>query len=425
MTAPAIIAVCSLLLLSYIFDISSSKIKIPSVILLLALGWIVRQGADIIGFPVPDLHPLLPVLGTIGLILIVLEGSLELKLKRKKLPFITKSFLIAFISLIAFCFILAGIFHLVEDLPFKICFINAIPLSVISSAIAIPSVHGLAARDKEFVTYESSLSNILGVIFFNYIAIDENIGINSLGDFVLKLNILLLITTVTTIGLSYLLNRIKHPVKFIPIIIILILVYEISIMFRLPALIFILLFGLFLANFDKLGINRFTKRLQPEALKQEIYRFKELTAEIAFLIRSLFFLLFGFLLDTTELFNTETTIWAIGIVIVIYILRMIILKLFRIPLRPLLFIAPRGLITILLFLSIPINESMALVDNSLITQVIIFTALIVMGSSVPKKKEKTPARNNNSVNPLFYNENGEQIYKQYPDGENNDKEGKE
>ena len=54
------------------------------------------------------------------------------------------------------------------------------------------------------------------------------------------------------------------------------------------------------------------------------------------------------------------------------------LKLFKVPLKPLLFIAPRGLITILLFLSILPENSIGLVDNALIIQVIIISALVMM-----------------------------------------------
>ena len=42
----------------------------------------------------------------------------------------------------------------------------AIPFAVISSAVAIPSSAGLADRVREFVIYESSLSDILGVLVF-------------------------------------------------------------------------------------------------------------------------------------------------------------------------------------------------------------------------------------------------------------------
>ena len=68
MTTTIIITICLLLLLAYIFDISSALTKIPSVILLLLLGWLVKQTVELFNIHIPDLNPLLPILGTIGLI---------------------------------------------------------------------------------------------------------------------------------------------------------------------------------------------------------------------------------------------------------------------------------------------------------------------------------------------------------------------
>src|SRR5665647_1091835 len=175
MTA-SIITICILLLVGYIFDISSSKTKIPSVILLLILGWGVRQITSIFRIPIGDLTPLLPVLGTIGLILIVLEGSLELKLDKSRLPMIGKSALISTIQLLIISFGLAYAFYLFGNNTFKNCLSNAIPFAIISSAIAIPSARNLIAHKREFITYESSLSDISGVILFNFISLHQHIG---------------------------------------------------------------------------------------------------------------------------------------------------------------------------------------------------------------------------------------------------------
>lgn len=91
-----------------------------------------------------------------------------------------------------------------------------------------------------------------------------------------------------------------------------------------------------------------------------------------------FFLLFGFLIKTDDILNTETLGWALIIVFSIVVFRALSLKLFNIPLKPLLFIAPRGLITILLFLSILPENSISLVDNALVIQVIMISALVMM-----------------------------------------------
>lgn len=382
------ITLCGLLLLAYVFDINSSKIKVPSVILLLILGWIVKQSINFFHVELPDLEPILPILGTMGLVLIVLEGSLELEITKRKLPFIGKSFLIAFFAILAFSLGFGYILHAVEGIPLKFGLANAIPFAVISSAIAIPSVQNLISRNKEFVVYESSLSDILGVVFFNFIVFNEHIGFYSIGDFILKLIFILIISFVVTLCLSYLMSKINHTVKYTPIIITLILIYAASKTYHLPALVFIMLFGIFLANIDKLQRYRHIQKLQPEVLKAEVHKFRDLTAEIAFLVRSLFFLLFGFLVEVSELINTETILWAVGISAFIYLVRFLLLKIFKISLMPLLYVAPRGLITILLFLSIPSEQSSIYIDRSLIIQVIIITTLVMTFGMMPNKGKK-------------------------------------
>lgn len=76
-----------------------------------------------------------------------------------------------------------------------------------------------------------------------------------------------------------------------------------------------------------------------------------------------------------------------GIVIAIYVVRVLHLRMLKLPIANLWFIAPRGLITILLFLSIPAGESIPLINNSLIIQVIVITALVMMLGMILSKKE--------------------------------------
>ena len=121
MTIPLIITICVLLILAYVFDITSSKTKIPSVILLLLLGWTVGQISNRFEIPIPNLNPILPILGTVGLILIVLEGSLELELNKSKYSFVGRASLIAFYQCyfsfgLAFAFNTLEIQHLKSDL---------------------------------------------------------------------------------------------------------------------------------------------------------------------------------------------------------------------------------------------------------------------------------------------------------------------
>lgn len=387
MTTTIIITFCVLLLIAYVFDLTSSKTKIPSVILLLLLGWSVRQLTVLLDFHLPDFSPILPVLGTVGLILIVLEGSLELELNKSKLGLIRKSFLGALVPLIALAFLLAFAFQYFGHFELKDSLTNAIPFCVISSAIAIPSVRNLSSHSKEFVIYESSLSDILGVLIFNFLALNETIDRFSFENFALQLLIITVVSFIATIGLSFLLSKIEHHIKFVPIILLVVLIYAVSKIYHLPGLIFILIFGLSIGNLDELKRFKWIEKFKPDELNKEVNKFKELTIEGAFLIRALFFLLFGYLIETNEVLNTDTFIWALAIVFFIFAFRFIQLKLSKLPLKPLLFVAPRGLITILLFLSIEPTHTISLVNKSLIIQVIILTAMLMMFGLMANKAE--------------------------------------
>jgi NhaP-type Na+/H+ or K+/H+ antiporter len=387
MTTAVIISLCVLLLFAYLFDITASKTRIPTVVLLLSLGFILHLLADAFQIQLPDLSIVLPAIGTVGLILIVLEGALELELSKHKMPIIKNAAIMALVPLLLLSFIVAGVYSYINDCPLKTVLANVIPLSVISSAIAIPSARNLSQSLREFVTYESSLSDIIGVVFFNFVVLNSEIDGSTFGAFILQLISIIIFSFLATILLSFLLGKIRHHVKFIPIILMIILIYFIAKSFHLPALIFILLFGLFLSNTDLWSQIKFAHNLRPAIVKKEVHRFHGVIMEIAFLVRSLFFLLFGFSITAAEIFNPATIIWAIAICTVIYLIRLIFLKLLSIKDFSLVSMAPRGLITVLLFLSIPIEESLPFFNKALVVQIVVLSALIMMFSSIMSKKK--------------------------------------
>jgi len=390
MTTAIIITLCVLLLIAYVFDLTSSKTKIPSVVLLLLLGWGVRQLSEALHISIPDLSSLLPLLGTVGLILIVLEGSLELELNRSKGPVILRSTIVALLPMIALAFLLSYTFQYFQPgLSFRDAMTNAVPFCVISSAIAIPSVKHLGAPDREFITYESSLSDIFGIIFFNFVALNELSQAHTVGESALQLLVMIVVSFIAAVVLAFLLGKIEHHIKFVPIILLVLLIYAIAKLYHLPALIFILIFGLFLGNLEELKRFKWINRLKPDELDREVHKFNELITEATFLVRTVFFLLFGYLIETSEILNTTSFLWATGIVAAILIIRAVLLWITRIPMFPMLFIAPRGLITILLFLSIVPLQNIPLVNRPLILQVILLSAIVMMiGLMVTGNKEK-------------------------------------
>jgi hypothetical protein len=280
-------------LIGYLFDLSSARTKIPSVILLLILGWGVREITNFFSITVPDLSRLLPILGTLGLILIVLEGALELEINRSKFGLIKKSFFSSFGSIILLSFLISYAFHYYGDVPMRQALINAIPISVISSSVAISSSKNLSLTNKEFVVYESSLSDIMGVVFFNFAIENDIVTGQSFIHFGTQVLIICVVSFIATLVLSFLLRKIDHPIKHAPIIILLILIYAVSEVFHLPALIFILFFGLFLSNIDGMKNLTWINKLNPYKFKKEVSTFRVSGMAGAILFRSSLFCLFG------------------------------------------------------------------------------------------------------------------------------------
>jgi hypothetical protein len=383
-----IIIICLLILIAYAFDISSKHTKVPTVIVLIAIGWGLNNLVDFFKIQVIDLNPILPIVGTIGLILIVLEGSLELEINKKKKKIIGTSVLSAIIPLLILFFIFAFVINLVTGEAMMKCFVNAIPFCIISSAIAIPSAQNLSSSKKEFIIYESSISDIFGVILFNFFLANEIIKLSSFINFFWQLLLILAVSFISSMILAYFIKRIKNHVKLIPIMVMVILIYAVAKELHLPSLLFILIFGLFLNNLDEIKHISIINKLEPKLLNLEVHRFAKLSAEAAFLVRTIFFILFGYTIENQTLVNQETIPLAIGAVIAILLVRYIQLKIAKMEVFPLLFLAPRGLITVMLFLSIPLAKEIKIINQSLIIQVIVIGAFVMMfGLMFTKQKE--------------------------------------
>ena len=287
-TLTILIVLPLLIIFSYLFDIISRKTKFPAVILLMFTGIIIRTGTTLYGFTeFGFLENLIPVLGTVGLILIVLEGALELDIKRDKLPVILKGFFAAGIILVLNVLGVYLLFYHFLGIGHQAAVIFAIPLSIISSAVAIPSSASLFERDKEFVVYESTFSDILGIMLFNYAIrqFETNqtmISMESIVGLGLQIIGVIVVSLFITYCLFQLLQKIEHHVKFFLILALLVLVYALGKFFHLPALVTIFIFGLFLSNVKTLLPDFMKRNLDLEETKKGLHEFHILTAESTF-----------------------------------------------------------------------------------------------------------------------------------------------
>ncbi|MFA6945970.1 MAG: cation:proton antiporter, partial [Pedobacter sp.] len=241
-----LIVLCIVTIISYIFNIISDRLKVPSVILLIVCGMILKVVGDQyqMSFLVP--RTVLELLGVIGLIMIVLEGALDLKITPDKKKLIIRSLLSAVSVLFITTIAIADILHFAFEIPFKQALPYAVAMGVISSAIAIPSVNNLSADKKEFIIYESTFSDVLGIMLFNYVISDKLLSLNTGLVFVWNLVLISLISIICTVLILVLLKYLKGHIKVFLILSILILVYSLSKQWHLPSLFFILVFGLVL-----------------------------------------------------------------------------------------------------------------------------------------------------------------------------------
>jgi len=386
-----LIILSSLVIFSYLFDLTAKKFKIPAVILLLLSGIGLRYVADFFAFESPDFNSVLPLVGTVGLILIVLEGSLELKLEKEKSVLIKRSLASAFFILILTTTGLAFFFYYLTGENFHVCFLNAVPLGVISSAIAIPSASVLPVNRKDFIVYESSFSDIFGIILFNFMITNDTINATSFLKLGWETILILIISGIFCLALLYLLKRITHHLKFFLIIAMLILTYAIGKYYHLPTLVIVLAFGLFLNNMQWIRHLKFRQIFEYDNFNKDLQQLTQLSGESAFIVRTFFFLIFGFTLEIESLLHWDVLINGGIIILTIYIIRIIYQKFFVATASwAEYFLAPRGLISILLFFSIPDELKLNGLQNGLLFFVILASSLIMAFGLAGVREKKLP-----------------------------------
>ena len=383
-----------IIILSFLFNGLSKKTNVPAVLMLIALGLGLQYVLKYFTSESVDFFPILEVLGIVGLIMIVLEAALELELKREKLFPILKSMAIALIGLMASAWAAASIlYYYIPEMTMQSAWLYATPLSILSSAIIIPSVSGLKKQKKEFHIYESTFSDILGIMLFYFLTGKLNpaedsglIGFG--GNFLLTVVISLL----ASYAIILVFQQIKSQVKLFLLIAVLLLLYALGKKMHLSSLIIILIFGLIIANMKLFFQGRLSKWLNYEKAHQIYHELHTITAETAFVVRTLFFVIFGLTIAITSIFDWQVALISSLLIASIYGIRFVLLLIFEgKDVIPQAFIAPRGLITVLLFYAIPAEAQIATFEPGILLFVIIGTSLIMTFAMIYEKKRSSQA----------------------------------
>jgi len=408
-TYNAIIAASSILILSFFFGEIAKKTNVPSVLMLIVLGLLIQFGvkeSNILGEGKnleQLLLPVLKLLGTVGVIMIVLEAALELKLEKDKYWSIAKALAIALVCLLSSTYVAALILHYtVDGMTMQLAMIYATPLSILSSAIIIPSVNSLEYTKKEFHIYESTFSDILGIMLFYYLLGDmEPDHAGGLLQFSATTILTLVLAFVASYLIIFIFQHIKSHTKLFLLIAVLLLLYAIAKKFHLSSLIIILVFGLVIANMGLFFRGKLGKYLVVDKANQIYEGLHVITLETAFVVRTFFFVIFGITITLSSMLSFNVALISLAIIASIYIIRWVILTIFfGKDTMPQVFIGPRGLITILLFYSIPEEMLVPGFDKGILLFVIIVTSLIMTWALISDNKVRSKIMRQATSNPI-------------------------
>ena len=389
-----IIIFSSIIIISYFFNSYSKKTGVPSVLMLIVLGMVFGVYMDF----QDRFSFILEILGTVGLILIVLEGALGLKLLKSNVPIIFKSFAVSAVTLGGSSYIGALVLNSFFQLDIGVSLLITVPLSILSSSILLPSIDSVEENKREFLIYESTFSDIIGIIFFYTVlrlTMSINVFVPEYGLIISNLFGTTLFSVIISFLLIYVFQKLTGQAKLFLLISVLMILYAFAEMLNFSSLIIILMFGLILNNY-KLFFKGILLRLieNEEKVESIIDDFKVVTLESAFVVRTFFFIIFGWSIKITDLFDLKSLLIGGTIVLIIFSVRMVTLLIFSKTtsvknITPELFLAPRGLLTILLFYSIPRNLLSTNINfEGVFLYVIIICCLIMAWSLICERKKR-------------------------------------
>jgi Kef-type K+ transport system membrane component KefB len=380
----ALILFSGIIIASYFFNILSKKIHVPSVILLIFFGILLQLIFSLFSYSLSLNYLKTPLhfLGIVGLIFIVLEATLDLKITRHKFPLIINSFILALGSIVLVMLPITYMFIYFYEMDFYPAIIYSVPFSLMSSAIIIPSVSTLSNKfSKEFMIYESTFSDILGIMIYYYLIHSYQVG--DIVNVTLDISVSLFITIVMSVSFSFFLlwlfKNFKDEYMLFLIFSILILIYVLGKLMSLSSLLIIFCFGILINNLSFFHDLTKLKALKPrKGLDETISLLKKFTDQFSFVIRSLFFVVFGLFINIKNILSVHILTITFLIVILIYTSRFIFIKiLLKNKSNIILTTASRGLVSVLLFYAIPPNLKNDSIPEAILILLIIITSLIM------------------------------------------------
>ncbi len=322
MTVPVLFALIgAVILVGFLANLLFRLTKIPSVLLLVAIGVVL---GPVTGWIRHDaLLAIAPYFGAVALLVILFEGGLELDIAHvvRHAP---RTAVLAVVVFALSSAVVAALAHVLMGLPL----INALMLGAIlgatSPAICMPVVSGLSVREdvKTVIKLESAMGEVLLIVSVVLLIQAHATGATGpagwVWGFARSWLVALTISTIAGVLWSRLVGWLgREPLSYMLTLgMVCLLYFAVEELGGSPA-IAVLLFGILLANMQSIA-GRFGPRFRDLFgidVREEQFVLGQfvvnITAELSFLVRTFFFVYLGLLLDFSAL-SWSMAAWTFG-----------------------------------------------------------------------------------------------------------------
>jgi cell volume regulation protein A len=350
-----------LLVLAFLANRLSRLTRIPDVLMLMALGVVIGPGLHLAD--PASLTGATHLLGTLAIILVLFEGGLELKL-RETLRHFPGGLLLAIISFSITAVLVALISHRLLGLPINTALSVGAVLGCTSSTVVLPVLQQLNASEPVRVTLmlEASWGDVLAVLTVGLLMglgdSHAHIGQTVAAGIANQVGLAVLFAVATGVLWSRLVPVLSEA-RFWQVLTFSIVLLLYAGMEALDAngLIAVLAFGLTLANFPgvdpRIGFAHLERDINES--QQALLSFH---SELAFLVRTFFFVLIGAIADLGIIGHHPYLL--VGTFATLLFSRWLAVQLSRFAWKQIeregrdliLWVMPRGLITIVLALEV-------------------------------------------------------------------------
>ena len=336
--AVAFALIGGVILIGFLANLLFRLSRIPSVLLLIAIGVLLGPGTGWISSD--SLVAIAPFFGTMALLIILFEGGLELDI----LTVLQQAPKAAILAVLTYLFSVMSVatfaFYAVH-LSLLNSLLLASILGAASPAICIPLVSGLSIRSeiKTFLKLESALGDVLLLLTVLLVLDLQRTGkgdaLDMISGLVMSIAVAFVISSIAGVLWARLIGWMgKEPLAYMLTLGFVFLLYFVVEELHGSAAIAVLMFGMMLENTQVIAGHlgervRLLFGIDVRAEQFVLHQFmKYITEELSFLIRTFFFVYLGLLLNFDDL-TLRIGVLGLGLVVLLLISRWLAVQLVK------------------------------------------------------------------------------------------------